>query len=201
MILPRCVPLRLYLNTRYEHQSALPTPAPCDQEDILATVAAGTKAEQARETKLIHLISAASVELAGDMVSEACALAPGSLYLGGSTRRRLAECLEKIDQQLKGGAQARASFHAREGSVGSDLSIDAVGGNPRTKEFDAYKEILEAAEEGATSGVVVGWSEEKVERLTRMRSVVKPAATRILGRAAACEALSSVWDEARIPEA
>jgi len=169
---------------RYEHKSALPAPVPGAQNDLSTPIAADVRVEQMRETKLKFLASPESIGLGGDAATEACTLAPGSLYLGGSARKRLAEYFGKIDMQL-----------AKEWGVRQTFPGLAADNNHQSKEFDAYKEILEVTEGGATSE---GWTEDQLERFERLRRVVEPAAAQILGVTVAHEAFDTLWEEAGI---
>lgn len=67
------------------------------------------------------------------------------------------------------------------------------------KDFDAYKEILEAAKEGPAAGILAGWSKEEVERLERLRCVVQHTAARVVGPAIAHESFDTVWKMTGIP--
>lgn len=141
-----------------------------------------------REAKLGLLVSAESAELARDAAKEACLLAPGSMYLGGVIRTRLTRHFEDIARQLAVGNGRELSRHH---------GVRAVDGFRRNL-FDAYKDILDAAEQGPAG--MGGWSREEVERLERMRRVVQPTAARVVGAAVAHEAFASVWKEAELAE-
>lgn len=168
-------------------------------------------AEDVRESKLRLLVSAESAGLARDAAREACALAPASLYLGGEARMRLAAQFRDVARQLGSGGRELQTARGGGGEItyggqGGVVSGYGSGGGAGdadllSKVFDAYKEILEAAEEGPEAGGEGDrgcWSREEVERLERMRRVVQPAATRVVGAAAAHEALNTLWREASI---
>lgn len=167
----------------------------------------GSSAVDVRNTKLEILMSAESAELAKEAAKEACLLAPGSMYLGGAALARLAEQFQDIAQQMRSGANELA-FCAGGGGVESMDDRDAQGadGGVLGKEFDAYKEILEAAvaaEEECCGRRTMACplSHEETERLERMRGIVQPSASRVVGRAVAHQALESVWERAAIVEA
>lgn len=160
-----------------------------------------TSAEGCRDAKLKILISAESAELVGEAAKEACALAPGSMYLGGAALSRLAAQFGQIAQQMEssGAGKELVSVHRGGGEGGNMDGYRGVGsvndGGLVGKEFDAYKEIIEATAVGRRA---VGWSVEEIERLERMRRVVQPAASRVVGAAVAHQALESVWKNAGI---
>lgn len=133
-------------------------------------------------------MSAKSAELARDAAKEACLLAPGSMYLGGVTRTRLTRHFEDIAMQLSAGSGNGRALSCYRGA----RAVDGF----RRNLFNAYKDILDAAEQGAPG--VEGWSKEEVERLERMRRVVQPTAARVVGAAVAHEALASVWKEVEL---
>lgn len=208
---------------RYEHRSALPTSAFCPSElGAAATASVGWPAAglagegdgvQPRETKLELLLSAKSPELAGEASREACLLAPGSLYLGGGALQRLASHFRDISLLMQLGEEE--GQRGRMLSLGDGSSYPRRGartagdGDPVGGEFDAYKEILEAAaavaaeeeeEERAAGGggMSCPLSGEEVERLERMRDIVQPSASRAVGAAAAYQALDTVWRKAAV---
>lgn len=183
---------------RYDYQSTLPASTLGVRDLGARIVSDGAKAEDTRESKLRLLVSAESAELARDAVTEACVLAPGSMYLGGLARARLTAHFRDIARQLELGGR-HLSFPGLGGNNNNvrNVRVGAVGGGCRSKEFDAYKEILDAAEECSEAGGRE-WSREEVERLERMRRVVQPAAARVVGAAVAHEALNTVWTEAAI---
>lgn len=129
-------------------------------------------------------------------------LAPGSMYLGGVSLSRLAAQFRDIARQMESGQQD-LSLHVADGGGGSGGvgSVDyrgtegKVDGDLLGKEFDTYKEILDAVEGG---GGGIGWSGEEIERLERMRTIVQPAAARVVGAAVAHQALETVWKKAAI---
>lgn len=188
-----------HLNVRYDHKCALPTSA-CPR-DLESATTVGSGAEDTRDTKLEILISAESPELAREAAKEACVLAPGSIYLGGDALARLAGQFQEIARQMRSGETA-LSFPAH-GSVGSmdHRGMKEADGGLLGKEFDAYKEILEAAvmaeEEWSAGGRMASpLSREEVERLERMRGIVQPSASRVVGRAVAHQALETAWERA-----
>ena len=179
-------------------------------------MAVASSADNARTTKLDILVSAGSPELAREAAKEACVLAPGSMYLGGVALARLAEQFQEIARQMHAGEN---ELSLRGGSGGGSMDYrgtqKADGGLLR-KEFDAYKEILEAAavataaveeeeeeEEWPESGqrMACPFSREEVERLERMRGIVQPSASRVVGRAVAHQALETAWERAAIVRA
>lgn len=171
----------------------------------------GSSAEDARDTKLEILISAESPELAREAAKEACVLAPGSMYLGGAALARLAEQFQEIARQMRSGGGNEFSLRSGGGGAGSmDYrgTQDADGGL-LSKEFDAYKEILEAAmaaeetEKWPASGrrMARPVSREEVERLERMRGIVQSSASRVVGRAVAHQALETAWESAAVVDA
>lgn len=192
---------------RYDHNSARPTSAcPCELGPAMITDGTGS-AQDKRDTKLKILISAESAELARDAAREACLMAPGSMYLGGVWLSRLAAQFRDIARQMESGEQG-LSLHVVGGSgaAGFGGSVDyrgtkKVDSDLLGKEFDNYKEILEAVadkEDGGGGVAEIGWSREEVERLERMRAVVQPAAARVVGAAVAHQAFETVWRKAAI---
>lgn len=173
-------------------------------------MAGGSSAETgARDAKLKILMSAESAELAREAAKEACVLAPGSMYLGGVALARLEGQFQEIARQMRSG-ENELSFRAGGGGGGGAGSMDyrdakEADGGLLGKEFDAYKEILEAAvapeEEEEWAGgrrTACPLSREEVERLERMRGIVQPSASRVVGHAAAHQALETAWEGAAI---
>lgn len=202
----------LRLVVRYEHKSALPTSA--SPRELRPAVKVASSAECARATKLEILISAESPELAREAAKEACVLAPGSMYLGGVALVRLAQQFQEIARQMHSG-ENELSLRGGGGGGGSG-SMDYRGttqeadGGLLGKEFDAYNEILEAAVAAAEeedwpeeSGrrMACPLSREEVDRLERMRGIVQPSASRVVGRAVAHQALETAWERAAIVDA
>lgn len=191
---------------RYDHKSALLT-STCPRELGSATITDGrSSAQDSRDTKLKILISAESAELAREAAKEACLLAPGSMYLGGVSLSRLTAQFQDIARQIESGERG-LSIHVVGGGGGGGGSVGGgvdyrctkkVDGDLLGKEFDTYKEILEAVADKEDGVGGVGWSEEEVERLERMRTVVQPAAARVVGAAVAHQALETVWKKAAI---
>lgn len=170
-----------------------------------ASVGSGPSAEDFRDTKLKILISAESAELVGEAAKEACALAPGSMYLGGAALSRLAVQFGEIARQMESAEAGMELVPVHRGGERGNNDLyrgggggDGIDGGLIGKEFDAYKEIIEAvtAAQGSGGRRTAGLSGEEVERLARMRRVVQPAASRVVGAAVAHQALESVWENA-----
>lgn len=170
--------------------------------------AAGPIAEDARDTKLDFLISAGSAELAREAAKEACVLAPGSMYLGGDALARLVGQFQEIARQMRSednGLSLSSGGSSSGGGVGSMgyRGAKEADGGLLGKEFDAYKEVIEAAvavEEERLAGrrTACFLSREELERLERMRGIVQPSASRVVGRAVAHQALETAWESAAI---
>lgn len=160
-----------------------------------------------RGAKLGLLASAGSARLAGDAAKELCRLAPTTLYLGREVEE-LAKNFQEISEKLGVLEEQRgrngSAFTAAKGGWGGDnnrMIVSGVGmggrvggGSGRTKEFDAYNEMLFTVQSGPINGEA--WTSEEIERLRRMRDVVECAAARVAGEAVAHEALSTLWREA-----
>lgn len=148
------------------------------------------EAELNREAKLELLVSANSSRLTTDAARELCRLAPTSLYLGRKVES-LAGNFEEISRRLEMEEQREG------GSALTAVGRGSGGGGGRTKEFDAYTEMLDTAQRGPMDGD--RWTRDEVDRLRRMRVVAERAAARVVGKAVAHEALSTFFRGEKLP--
>lgn len=173
----------------------------------------GLEAELNREAKLGLLVSAGSARLAADAAKELCRLAATTLYLGrelgplAGNFQEISRRLEMMEQQREsirsstgsafaavgGGGRGRGGGYNMmiESGVNTGAGRGTGGDSGRTKEFDAYTEMLDTMQRGPMDGEA--WTGEEIDRLRRMRDVVECAAARVVGEAVAHEALSTVW--------
>lgn len=163
----------------------------------------GSSAGGTRDTKLGLLIAAESAELAMEAAKEACLLAPGSMYLGGNALARLADQFQDIARQMRSDENALSHRAGGASRMYYPRGTKEADGGLVGREFDAYKEIIEAAvaaegERGAGGGMSCPLSREEVERLERMRDIVQQSASRVVGRAIAHQALETALESAVI---
>lgn len=159
-------------------------------------IAAGHFPELNREAKLGLLISAASPRLATDAASEACCLAPTSLYLGRDIES-LVSTFQEISRLLEMAERKNDSVGVEGGGSGDPGSMIESAGTQyiyhggRTEEFDAYKAILEAVGQRLMDGEEL--TREEMKKIWRFRDDVEPAAAKVTGQVVAHEALSTIW--------
>ncbi|CAM9539431.1 unnamed protein product [Scytosiphon promiscuus] len=191
----------------YDHRSALMPPACKLLRSATPSVGTVTSGEGRRDAKLNILIAAESSELVGEAAKEACALAPGSIYLGGDALSRLAAQFGRIARQMESSGAGMELVSVLRGGERGNMDLyrgvggaNGIDGGLVGKEFEAFKEIVEAATAAEATGGrrTVGWSGEEIERLERMRRVVQPAAARVVGAAASHQVLESIWKNAGI---